>query len=98
MMERARRARDPEYRRRHDLATRCAIAGKFDWRLTRINTAELSTVVQNTVALAPTGPQIALGHRAGTRRQADLLPFEQEMVDVVNKFMASRDPARAESI
>ncbi len=43
--------------------------------------------------LAPTGPQIAFGHRANTAGELDLLPFEQEMVDLVNKFSASRDPA-----
>ena len=50
-------------------------------------------MVQNTVALAPTGPQIAVGHRAGTDGTLDLLPFEQEMVDIVNAFIATRDPA-----
>ena len=54
----------------------------------RVDTSpELSTVVQNTVALAPTGPQIAIGHRAGTDGTLDLLPFEKEMVDVVNAFI-----------
>ena len=69
------------------------LAGKFDWRLTRINSAELTTVVQNTPALAPTGPQISLGHRANANGELDLLPFEQEMVDIVGKFMASQDAA-----
>jgi len=68
-------------------------SGKFDWWMSRINSSELSTVVQNTVALAPTGPQIALGHRAGTDGSLDLLPFEQEMVDAVNAIMAAKDPA-----
>ncbi len=67
------------------------LAGKFDWRLTRINSAELTTVVQNTPALAPTGPQVALGHRANANGELDLLPFEQEMVDLVLKFQASQD-------
>ena len=70
-----------------------AQAGQFDLWLTRLNYPELGTVVQNTVALAPTGPQVAYGHRAGTDGTLDLLPFEQEMVDVVNAFIASRDPA-----
>jgi len=73
-----------------------ALAGQFDLWLTRLNYAELGTVVQNTVALAPTGPQVAYGHRAGSDGTLDLLPFEQEMVDVVNAFIASRD--RAEQI
>ena len=50
-------------------------------------------MVQNTVYLAPTGPQIAFGHRANTDGELDLLPFEQEMVDLVGKFAASRDAA-----
>ncbi len=70
-----------------------ALSGKFDWQPVRINYPELSTIVQNTVALAPTGPQVAYGHRAGSDGTLDLLPFEQEMVDVVGRFMASRDPA-----
>jgi peptide/nickel transport system substrate-binding protein len=70
-----------------------ALSGKFDWQMTRINTAELSTVVQNTVALAPTGPQIAIGHRAGKDGTLDLLPFEQEMVEIVNAFMTSTEPS-----
>lgn len=70
-----------------------ALSGKFDWQMTRINSAELSTVVQNTVALAPTGPQIALGHRAGKDGTLDLLPFEQEMVEIVNAFMTSTEPS-----
>ncbi len=70
-----------------------ALSGKFDWAAGRINSSELSTVVQNTVALAPTGPQIAVGHRAGPDGELDLLPFEEEMVDVVEAFTQSRDPA-----
>jgi peptide/nickel transport system substrate-binding protein len=70
------------------------IAGQFDWWLSRLNTAELGTVVQNTVALAPTGPQIAFNHRAGSDGKLDdLLPFEQQMIDIVNKFTASHDAA-----
>ena len=68
------------------------IAGQFDWWLSRLNTSELSTVVQNTAALAPTGPQIAFNHRAGSDGKLDdLLPFENQMVDIVNKFTASQD-------
>ena len=56
-----------------------------------MNTPELLTVVQNTAALAPTGPRITRHHRAGTDGTLDLLPFEQEMVDIVNKFNVSLD-------
>jgi len=68
-------------------------ASKYDWEVNRSDTVELITVVQNTAALAPTGPQIAINHRAGTDGSLDLMPFEQQMVDIVNKFNASQDPA-----
>jgi peptide/nickel transport system substrate-binding protein len=67
-------------------------AGKFDWTLRR-NESELITVVQNTQDLAPTGPQISTGHRAGPDGTLDLLPFEQEMVDTINAFVGTADPA-----
>ena len=67
-------------------------AGKFDWLINR-NGSELISVVQNTVALAPTGPRIATQHRAGTDGTLDLLPFEKDMVDTVNSFIATSDPA-----
>lgn len=66
-------------------------AGKFDWMVMR-NGQELVSVVQGTSTLAPTGPQTGWSHRAGDDNQLDLLPWEQEMVDVVNKFSASNDP------
>ncbi|WP_137152821.1 ABC transporter substrate-binding protein [Devosia sp. FKR38] len=70
--------------------------GKFDWAVLR-NGADLVSVVQGTVGLAPVGPRTAFSHRVGTDGTLDLLPFEQEMVDVVNKFIASSDNAeRAE--
>jgi peptide/nickel transport system substrate-binding protein len=69
-----------------------AQAGQFDWMVLR-NGSELISVVQGTVGLAPTGPRIANHHRAGTDGTLDLLPFEQEMVDVVNKFIATSDNA-----
>lgn len=67
-------------------------AGQYDWMINR-NGSELITVVQGTSMLAPTGPRIAIGHRAGTDGTLDLLPFEQQMVDVVNKFIGSHDSA-----
>jgi len=50
-------------------------------------------VVQGTVGLAPTGPRISNNHRAGTDGSLDLLPFEQDMVDTVNAFINTSDPA-----
>jgi peptide/nickel transport system substrate-binding protein len=69
------------------------LSGKFDWNMRRHDWPELGTVVQNTVALAPTGPQIAVHHRAGSDGTLDLLPFEEEMIEVTNQIMAARDPA-----
>ncbi len=68
-------------------------SGKFDWLVYR-NSSELVTVVQNTSALAPLGPQTNTFHRAGSDGTVDLLPFEEELVDAVQAFVASRDPDR----
>jgi peptide/nickel transport system substrate-binding protein len=67
-------------------------SGKWDWQVYR-NQSELISVVQNTASLAPTGPQTSWVHRAGTDKTLDLLPYEQQMVDIVNKFISSQDPA-----
>jgi peptide/nickel transport system substrate-binding protein len=67
-------------------------SGDWDWQVFR-NPTELITVVQNTTQLAPTGATTSWNHRANAEGQLDLLPWEQEMVDVVNRFIASRDPA-----
>jgi peptide/nickel transport system substrate-binding protein len=68
-------------------------SGKWDWQVFR-NQSELISVVQNTAALAPTGPQTSWVHRAGKDGSVDLLPFEKDMVDVVNKFISEQDPAK----
>jgi peptide/nickel transport system substrate-binding protein len=68
-----------------------ARSGQFDWYVFR-NQSELITVVQNTQQLAPIGPQTSLFHRAGNDDSLDLLPFEEEMVEIVNAFIASNDP------
>jgi peptide/nickel transport system substrate-binding protein len=68
-------------------------SGKWDWQITR-NGSELISVVQNTANLAPTGPQTSGFHRAGTDGTVDLLPFEKDMVDVVNKFISETDAAK----
>jgi peptide/nickel transport system substrate-binding protein len=67
-------------------------SGTFDWMIFR-NTSELVTVVQNTGALAPTGPRVSVFHRAGSDGTLDLLPFETELVDIVNAFVATNDLA-----
>jgi peptide/nickel transport system substrate-binding protein len=73
-----------------------AQAGQFDWSVERQG-SEVVSVVQGTSALAPTGPRTHPFHRAGTDGTLDLLPFEQELVDTVNAFIATSDNAeRAE--
>ncbi len=67
-------------------------SGKFDWIIIR-NGTELITVVQNTAQLAPTGPTTSWDHKANGAGELDLLDFEKDMVDTVNKFIATRDPA-----
>jgi len=68
-------------------------SGKWDWQIYR-NGSELISVVQNTANIAPTGPQTSPFHRAGTDGSVDLLPFEKDMVDVVNKFISETDNAK----
>jgi peptide/nickel transport system substrate-binding protein len=65
-------------------------SGQFDWSVIRQG-AEYVSVVQGTVDLAPTGPRNHQFHRAGTDGTLDLLPFEQELVDIVNAFIATSD-------
>ncbi|MFM2350761.1 MAG: hypothetical protein RIR04_1727 [Pseudomonadota bacterium] len=71
-------------------------SGKFDWIIIR-NGTELITVVQNTAQLAPTGATTSNHHKANGAGELDLLDYEKDMVDTVNKFIATRDAAeRAE--
>ena len=72
-------------------------AGRFDWMVRR-NSTELTSVVQNTEQLAPIGPRTSWNHRAGESGQVDLMPFEKEMVDIVNKFTNSQDNAERVSL
>ncbi|TWB14350.1 peptide/nickel transport system substrate-binding protein [Rhizobium sp. ERR 1071] len=65
-------------------------SGRFDWMVRR-NSTELASVVQNTEQLAPVGPRTSWNHRAPESGQLDLMPFEKDMVDVVNKFITSKD-------
>lgn len=66
--------------------------GQFDWAVRR-NSTELFSVVQNTEQLAPVGPRTSWNHRAPEGKQVDMMPFEADMVEVVNKFTASQDNA-----
>ncbi len=74
-----------------------ANSGKFDWMIER-NGTELITVVQNTAALAPVGPTTSNHHRANGAGEMDLLDYETQMVDTVNKFIATRDPAERQAL
>lgn len=65
-------------------------SGRFDWLLRR-NDTELSSVVQNTEQLAPVGPRTSWNHRAPENGEVDLMPFEKELVDLINKFTASQN-------
>ena len=67
-------------------------AGQFDWHVRRQG-SELVSVVQGTAGLAPTGPRTSYFHRAGEGDVLDLLPFEEEMVGIVNDFIATSDNA-----
>lgn len=67
-------------------------SGKFDWIIIR-NGTELITVVQNTAQLAPTGPTTSNHHKANGTGELDLLDYEKDMVDTINKFIATRDAA-----
>lgn len=67
-------------------------AGRFDWMVRR-NSTELSSVVQNTDQLAPVGPRTSWNHRAPEGKPIDLMPFEKEMVDLVNRFIGTQDNA-----
>ncbi|NKJ04382.1 MULTISPECIES: ABC transporter substrate-binding protein [Rhizobium] len=64
--------------------------GRFDWMVRR-NSTELASVVQNTEQLAPVGPRTSWNHRAPESGELDLMPFEKDMVDIVNKFTTSKD-------
>ncbi len=72
-------------------------AGNFDWHVWR-NASEFVTAVQNTERLAPTGPSTSDWHKAPEGGEVDLLDFEKEMVDVVNKFIATKDNAERKTL
>jgi peptide/nickel transport system substrate-binding protein len=72
-------------------------SGKYDWVVIR-NGTELITVVQNTTALAPVGPTTDVNHRANGAGELDLLPHEQQLIDTVNAFIGTRDPAERKEL
>lgn len=72
-------------------------AGQWDWMVFR-NASELITVVQNTTQLAATGPQTFRAHFGNAAGELDLLPFEQQLVDIVNAFIGSRDAAERQEL
>ncbi|OLP46467.1 ABC transporter substrate-binding protein [Rhizobium oryziradicis] len=66
--------------------------GRFDWMIRR-NDPDMTSVVQNTAQLAPTGPRTSAHHRAGKDGTVDLMPYEAQLVAIVNKFISSQDNA-----
>ncbi|MBB6409129.1 ABC transporter substrate-binding protein [Mesorhizobium sangaii] len=72
-------------------------SGRFDW-LIRRNDQELTSVVQNTEQLAPVGPKTSWNHRAPESGEVDLMPFEKDLVAIVNKFVASEDNDKRASL
>ncbi|MCM2452397.1 ABC transporter substrate-binding protein [Agrobacterium vitis] len=64
--------------------------GRFDWMIRR-NDPDMTSVVQHTAQLAPTGPRTSGHHRAGKDGTVDLMPYEKQLVDIVNRFIASQD-------
>jgi len=67
-------------------------SGLFDWRVRRVE-REFNTVIQDSSRLAPVGPRTSYWHRAGPDDNLDLLPFEQELVDIVKAFQVEPDAA-----
>ncbi|AJY48438.1 periplasmic alpha-galactoside-binding protein [Martelella endophytica] len=67
-------------------------AGDFDWMIMR-NPPALASVVQGTTSLAPVGPRTSDHHRAGPDGTLDLLPYEEQMIDIVDQFIATDDNA-----
>lgn len=65
-------------------------SGHFDWYVYR-NQSEMITVIQNTALLASIGDETSLQHRANEAGEMDLMPWEQEMADIINAFIGSRD-------
>ena len=66
--------------------------GKYDWAIYR-NQTELITAAQNTSFLASVGPTSSRSHMANGAGALDLMPFEEEMVKVVNACISSRGSA-----
>ncbi len=68
--------------------------GKFDWHIWRAE-SELVTVVQNTSIASHLWdrPPVSSTRLPDGKGEVDLLDFEKQMVDIVNKFIASKDPA-----
>ncbi len=72
-------------------------SGQWDWMVFR-EASELITVVQNTTQLAPTGPTTFRAHYANEAGELDLMPFEEELVGIVNAFIGSRDAAERQAL
>ncbi len=65
-------------------------AGGFDWMIRR-GEREFNTVLQNAPRLAPIGPLTSYFHRAGASGELELMDFEAELVDLINRLISSTD-------
>ena len=65
-------------------------SGGWDWTVRR-GESEVMMPLQRTTTLAPVGPITALPHRANADGEMDLMPFQEEMVEVVNAFIGTND-------
>ncbi len=72
-------------------------AGKFDWHVWR-NGPETVAVVQNTDRLAPVGPNTNDWHKAPEGGEVDLLDFEKQLVEIVNKFISTKDATERQNL
>ncbi len=66
------------------------LGGGWDWQIFR-NGSDLITVVQNTTQLAPLGPQTMRTHFANEDGELELMPFEEELNEIISGFIATRD-------
>ena len=66
-------------------------AGRFDWLIRRNDAGTDLGGAEHRAACSRRPADQLASPRAGKRRQLDLMPFEKELVDIVNKFIASQD-------
>lgn len=65
-------------------------SGQFDWMVRRTEN-EYNLPMQRLEVLAPIGLRTSYMHRAGSDNSLELMDFEKELVEIVEKFMRSSD-------